>query len=62
MNLRDIAQWDTRALQAVQRSLSERAAAIAFVQDGLADIGRLPVGRTRLRTLHVGGSGSPRMN
>ncbi|MEN0135448.1 MAG: alpha/beta hydrolase, partial [Rhodococcus sp. (in: high G+C Gram-positive bacteria)] len=42
MNLRDIAQWDTRALSAVQRSLSERAATLAFVQDGLADIGRLP--------------------
>ncbi|QSE93287.1 hypothetical protein JWS13_34195 [Rhodococcus pseudokoreensis] len=42
MNLRDIAQWDVRALQAVQRSLSERAATIAFVKDGLADIGRLP--------------------
>ena len=42
MNLRDITQWDVRALQAVQRSLSERAATIAFVQDGLADIGRLP--------------------
>ncbi|EKT83733.1 hypothetical protein JOJ86_006795 [Rhodococcus percolatus] len=42
MNLRDIVQWDTRALQAVQRSLSVRAATIRFVQDGLADIGRLP--------------------
>ncbi len=42
MNLRDIAQWDTRALQAVHRSLSVRAATIRFVQDGLADIGRLP--------------------
>ncbi|BAH50197.1 alpha/beta hydrolase [Rhodococcus opacus] len=42
MNLRDIAQWDTRALSAVQRSLSERAATLAFVRDGLADIGHLP--------------------
>ncbi|QDQ94473.1 hypothetical protein FND50_29360 [Rhodococcus sp. WB9] len=42
MNLRDIVQWDTRALQAVHRSLSVRAATIRFVQDGLADIGRLP--------------------
>nr|WP_271212738.1 alpha/beta hydrolase [Rhodococcus wratislaviensis]GLK39452.1 alpha/beta hydrolase [Rhodococcus wratislaviensis] len=42
MNLRDIARWDTSALQAVQRSLSARLATIGFVQDRLADIGRLP--------------------
>ncbi|REE75992.1 alpha/beta hydrolase family protein [Rhodococcus wratislaviensis] len=42
MNLKDIAQWDTHALHAVQRSLSARAATIRFVQDRLADIGRLP--------------------
>ncbi|MFC9550529.1 alpha/beta hydrolase [Rhodococcus sp. NPDC056960] len=42
MNLRDIARWDVGALQAVQRSLSERLATIGFVQDRLADIGRLP--------------------
>ncbi|SED16849.1 Alpha/beta hydrolase [Rhodococcus jostii] len=42
MNLRDIARWDTGALQAVQRSLSARLATIGFVQDRLADIGRLP--------------------
>jgi hypothetical protein len=42
VNLRDIARWDVGALQAVQRSLSERLATIGFVQDRLADIGRLP--------------------
>ena len=42
MNLRDIARWDTSVLQAVQRSLSARLATIGFVQDRLADIGRLP--------------------
>ncbi|MEV0947902.1 alpha/beta hydrolase [Rhodococcus sp. NPDC049939] len=42
MDLKDIAQWDTAALERLERSLAERLTKIEAVRERLAEIGRLP--------------------